>query len=481
MRGSSLRWLIATAGVSLMFAVLPAAVFAASPPVIESESAASITSTDATLGTQIDTENLYTAYEFEIDTNASYNYTKADCPLPVPGYAQCASITDGEPLPAGLVEPSPEGIPVGSGIESVSLDLASIGATLQPATTYHYRVIASNGGQVVEGPDQTFTTLLASATTGEPSIEGVSAAHVTDTDGTLEAQINSGGLDTSYEFYLEYPSCFSDGPGFCEASGGKEIASGTIPAGSSPQTVSEDVAAAIGHSLLPDRTYGYRVVASNAAGTKYSGLHAFTTLPGKAPVIESVLVLHLTPTDATLEATIDTEGLPTSYEFTMLNSPCSKKGAGCELIREIPLPSGGRLYGSFASQAVSLDLNGAGVTLGEGEYDFSVRATNAAGSTSADGGVFEAPLGVVDPLGPTVAPGPIGTTPGATNNGGQSPGSSSSSATTPGTSIAVGVSSKTGAGAMGGKPKAKQGKHHKRKHHGKKAPKHTARSKKHKG
>ena len=143
-------------------------------------------------------------------------------------------------------------------------------------------MIASNGGQVVEGPDQTFTTLPSSATTGEPSIEGVSAAHVTDTDGTLEAQINPDGLDTSYEFYLEYPSCFSGGPGFCEASGGKEIASGTIPAGSSTQTVSEDVAAVIGHSLLPDTTYGYRVVASNAAATKYSGLQCIHNPPGQS-------------------------------------------------------------------------------------------------------------------------------------------------------------------------------------------------------
>jgi hypothetical protein len=65
----------------------------------------------------------------------------------------------GEPLPAGLVEPKPEYIPAGSGDQSVSLDLASIGATLQPGTTYHYKVIASNySGPTVEGPDQTFTT-----------------------------------------------------------------------------------------------------------------------------------------------------------------------------------------------------------------------------------------------------------------------------------------------------------------------------------
>jgi hypothetical protein len=237
----------------------------------------------------------------------------------------------------------------------------------------------------------------AALATSSSSIKGETASSITDTNATLEAQIDPEGLDTSYEFYLEYPSCFSEGPGFCEASGGTEIASGTIPAGSSTQTVSEDVAAVLGHSLVPDTTYGYRVLASNSAGTSSSGLHAFTTLPGTVPVIESVSVSHLTRTDATLEATIDTEGLGTSYEFTMWNSPCSKKGAGCELIREIQLPSGGGLYGSFAPQTVSLDLNAAGVTLGEGEYGFSVRATNAAGSTSADGGVFEAPEPVATP------------------------------------------------------------------------------------
>jgi hypothetical protein len=48
----------------------------------------------------------------------------------------------------------------------VSLDLASIGATLQSDTTYHYRVIAANtsNGQTMEGSDQTFTTAAAAGT-----------------------------------------------------------------------------------------------------------------------------------------------------------------------------------------------------------------------------------------------------------------------------------------------------------------------------
>jgi hypothetical protein len=124
------------------------------PPLIDSESVTNISSTDATLNAEISTYDLYTAYEFQIDTNASYNYTKSNCPL-----GACQSITVGEPLPAGLVEPSPQAIPARSGNQSVSLDLASIAATLQPGTTYHYKVIASNfGGPTVQGPDQTFTT-----------------------------------------------------------------------------------------------------------------------------------------------------------------------------------------------------------------------------------------------------------------------------------------------------------------------------------
>lgn len=145
---------------------------AASPPSIESVSVSGITEHDATLEAQINTYGLDTAYEFQIDTNGSYNYTKPNCPL-----GMCDSISVGEPLPAGLVEPRPEYIPAGSGDRSVSLDLVTIGTTLQPGTTYHYKVIASNySGPTVEGPDQTFTTpedmvqpLSTNTTTSSPS------------------------------------------------------------------------------------------------------------------------------------------------------------------------------------------------------------------------------------------------------------------------------------------------------------------------
>jgi hypothetical protein len=145
--------------IALALFVSSSSAAAVSSPTIESVSVSGITEHDATLEAQINTWGSYTGYWFQIDTNGSYDFTQADCPFEFPGDAECESITEGEPLPAGLVEPHPEYIQAGSGEQSVRLDLASIGATLQPATTYHYRVLASSGGYpIVVAPDQTFET-----------------------------------------------------------------------------------------------------------------------------------------------------------------------------------------------------------------------------------------------------------------------------------------------------------------------------------
>ncbi len=319
-----------------------------------------------------------------------------------------------------------------------------------------------------------------------PKVESESASNVTTTDATLEAQINPGSgedgfsLATTYEFFLESPWCGSFRSfGACEASGGKLVYKGVLPAGSPPQLVGVNLAGGVGQTLSPGTTYGYRVVASNEAGNAYGGEKTFTTLLGaRAPVIESVSVSHLTPTDATLEAQIDTEDLETEYAFQLWSSPCSKKGAGCELIREVKLPTGGRLYGSLDPQRVSLDLNGAGVTLGGGEYGYSVVASNKEGSTSAFGGIFEAPPGAIDPPSPGISPAPpAGGGPSAPPTGGDRPvGSETPYAPVVQVSGSLGGASKTGTGM----PNPGHGKHHKRKHHGTKAAKRQTKPKKHK-
>jgi hypothetical protein len=103
-----------------------------------------------------------------------------------------------------------------------------------------------------------------------------------------------------------------------------------------------------------------------------------------APVIESQSVSNLAPTDATLEAKINTEGLETTYEFYLQEpSICRQVNPPCMMPESEPvaLPSGG-LLGSFVPQSVSAGLNSAGVTdacLSEAYY--WVTATNSAGTT----------------------------------------------------------------------------------------------------
>jgi hypothetical protein len=76
----------------LAFLTTPA-LAAVGAPTIEGESVSNVTEHDATLEAQIDPEGLETAYEFQIDTNGSYDYTKSACPL-----GECEAISVGEPL-----------------------------------------------------------------------------------------------------------------------------------------------------------------------------------------------------------------------------------------------------------------------------------------------------------------------------------------------------------------------------------------------
>jgi hypothetical protein len=425
----------AVAGVILLVAFLPSAALAAQAPVIGSTVAYGVTQSDATLEAWIDPGELPEGayYQFQVVANTSEYPPEVLCPehgVPLSKPDGCGGPDSGpitpDALPIGFIEKDPQS-------RYVRIDLDAAGMTLKPGTTYHYRVLAVKRRQSEDtlnwegpptvGPDQTFTTLTPGT---PPAIESESTSNITSTDATLEAKINPEGLATTYEFYLEAPSCANDHQfGACEASGGIPIAKGSIPVGSAGQTVSVDVAAT-GHSLTPGTIEGYRVIASNSAGTSYGGEKTFTTLtaPGGAPVIESVSLSHLSSTDATLEATIDAEGLETEYAFHLISSPCSKKGFGCELIVPIKLPCCGKLFGSSVPQTVSLDLNSAGVELGEGEYVFGVSAWNEGGKTSASGGVFEAPEeGVFEPLGASSSTTQLG---GAPSNGAQGGGSQTS-------------------------------------------------------
>lgn len=101
------------------------------PPEVETGPAVSITDTKAELTGTIDTIGGQTTYHFEYGTTTAYGSR-----VPVVGQA-----------PAGMSRtPRTVSRPIGG---------------LQPDTTYHFRLVATNSAGTTEGPDRTFSTAAA--------------------------------------------------------------------------------------------------------------------------------------------------------------------------------------------------------------------------------------------------------------------------------------------------------------------------------
>jgi hypothetical protein len=217
---------------------------------------------------------------------------------------------------------------------------------------------------------------------------------VTPTNAVLEAQLNPGGLETGYEFHLEYGCGISPDEACpfyclpewesCSLITSVPLPEGQLPPSSEAESVSLDLNEA-GALLQPGTKYRYWIEAANGAGATEGSKEFFITpasLPpaGSAPTIEGESVSAITETNATLEAVIDSGGLPTSYEFHLWRR-WKYELAGCEPpISSVPLP-GGELPASASAQPVSLDLNSAGVYLYlPNFYEYWVTATNTAGS-----------------------------------------------------------------------------------------------------
>jgi hypothetical protein len=268
------------------------------------------------------------------------------------------------------------------------------------------------------------TAFAASA----PSIESESVSNITATDATIEAQINTGGLETTYEAWVgTYPECIEASEWaieHCESTAGHPIV-GTIAGSSSPSSISVDITKAW-HELNPSTSYIYHVRATNSdwAHATYGENKVFETAAALPPSIESESVSHITTTDATLEAQINTEGLETTYEF-LLQPPepaCLEAEPPCMIPQHEPIRlEGGHLFGSFVGQSVSVELNSAGVSLAPGAtYKYWVSATNAADTATGQRQSFTTPFepgvepltepsGGTDPQTPTTIQSPTST------------------------------------------------------------------------
>jgi hypothetical protein len=202
-------------------------------PDVHTGGATEIEPTSMTLNGTVDPDELQiTDCHFEYGTDTSYGQT-----------APCI--------------PSAGSIPADSNEHAVSANLTE----LQPGVTYHFRLAASNANSV-EGPsvgaDET------ASTPPPPSIESAATTNVARHSADIAASIDPKGFATIYHF--EWGTSTAYGNRVPLLSGEDE----EINAAMTEKTVSTHLT-----SLEEDRTYHWRVLATNANGTTASSDHTF--------------------------------------------------------------------------------------------------------------------------------------------------------------------------------------------------------------
>ena len=104
----------------------------ATPPTVSGEAVSDVAATSATFSAQVNPQHLDTTYHFEYDT-APYT----------------SSAEHGTRLP----EPDAD---IGAGVSAITVSQHS--QDLEPHTTYHYRLVATNSVETTDGAEGTFTT-----------------------------------------------------------------------------------------------------------------------------------------------------------------------------------------------------------------------------------------------------------------------------------------------------------------------------------
>lgn len=143
---------------------------------------------------------------------------------------------------------------------------------LSPATTYHFRVRASNSVDTTNGADQTFTT-AASA----PSATTDTAEFVDAKSAVLFGFVNPKGAETAVVF--EYGTTTDYG---------REIVAANSPL-NFLLTINQPVFAFLSR-LTPNTRYHFRVKAINSEGTAFGGDATFTTEVMAMPWIPLLLL-----------------------------------------------------------------------------------------------------------------------------------------------------------------------------------------------
>ncbi len=135
-------------------------------------------------------------------------------------------------------------------------------SSLTPGTTYHFRIVATNGSGPAYGNDETFTTPCEA-----PIVTTIKATEIQETQAMLAGEVNPSRCLTQYRF--EYRAA--------ETETYTSTAWKNAGAGNTAVHETETVKA-----LQPGTSYYYRIVAKSAGGEPNGGLENFVTAPPRS-------------------------------------------------------------------------------------------------------------------------------------------------------------------------------------------------------
>jgi phosphodiesterase/alkaline phosphatase D-like protein len=244
---ASLAALVAGSGLAVA-----SGAFAAANPAVATGSASAIGDSGASVAGSVNPNGQATTYAFEYGTSVHYTEQTA--------------------------------------VQSAGAGTAAVNASAQlkdltPGTTYHFRIIASNGAGTTAGGDATFKTTGIAPPVGVPLQTSTGAASAVEVDSAkLSGTITPAGAHAG-ETVLYY---FQLGPGVPYA---LQTVQQTLTAGSAPVAVSATVT-----GLASMTSFHYRLIAINEAGQVSSGAdQTFTTLP-KSRLVPTAVRISASPT-----------------------------------------------------------------------------------------------------------------------------------------------------------------------------------------
>jgi hypothetical protein len=308
----------------------PEGAFEVLAPAVVTKQASTIGRTGATLNATVDPDGSeVSSCVFEYGTTMSYGKTKPCSSLPGSGKSPVA---------------------VSSTVEGLAAN-----------TTYHFRIVATTVGGEAQGADETLRTLP-----NAPAVVTKAAGSVTQTGATLNATVDPEGAEVS-ECVFEYGATASYGM--------------TKPCSSSPGVGESAVAVSVSvDGLSAGSTYHFRISARNGGGVSSGADEIVTTQPQAGPpVVATGVASPLTPSAATLNATVNPNGAPVS-ECTLEYGTTSSYGSRVPCV---PGPGA-------AAAAVGVSGTVGSLTPG-GSYHFRISATNLDGTVHGSDAVFTTP------------------------------------------------------------------------------------------